>query len=282
MAARIKAEHAACLASQRDALKRALECGRLLLDARTSIQHGAWQAFVVKQCGLSPRTATRYCAIARAFDALPESAREEIIGFSLRKAMMRLVIEINTAADCRPEILPAVVEEVRKSVEPDTWPEDDPEEDHDAAFLDSIRVDVTEDFSERSLWDISNDITRRQEQKERRLESERERRGRRHDHLRERLHVVSRDDEEEEAPPQSAIDAAGGQLIREAEPGREEPDVLAVAVPFKIPDRWIERTVDSLEREVENCCKHHDRFTDEQQGRIVKAARALFERFGTK
>jgi len=57
------------------------------------------------------------------------------------------------------------------------------------------------------------------------------------------------------------------------EPGPEEPNVLKPRVPLQLPARMIETMVDSLERDVENCIKYHDRFCEGAFARLVRYTR---------
>lgn len=58
--AAIRREHEAASTAARSALDHALECGRLLAQAREGIAHGGWESFVRDRCGIAPRTARLY------------------------------------------------------------------------------------------------------------------------------------------------------------------------------------------------------------------------------
>lgn len=56
----INAHHRECLKSAGDAVHHALECGRLLCEAKAEIEHGQWTAWVEQYCDFSYRTARDY------------------------------------------------------------------------------------------------------------------------------------------------------------------------------------------------------------------------------
>lgn len=60
LAERINAEHAACMASARDAVARAIEVGRLLAEAKDQVRHGEWAAWVAENCSFGIRQAQKY------------------------------------------------------------------------------------------------------------------------------------------------------------------------------------------------------------------------------
>jgi hypothetical protein len=60
LAGQINAEHAACLASARDAVTRAIEVGRLLASAKGQVRHGEWAGWVEANCTFGLRQAQSY------------------------------------------------------------------------------------------------------------------------------------------------------------------------------------------------------------------------------
>jgi hypothetical protein len=90
MAAAIRREHEAAGAAASAALEHALECGRLLADARAAISHGGWERFVRDECGIAPRTARLYLRLDANRDRLPN--RQRVAGLTVREAA-RLLAE---------------------------------------------------------------------------------------------------------------------------------------------------------------------------------------------
>src|SRR5258707_562383 len=65
LAARIRAEHEAASDAFALGLQHAIAGGRLLLEARNEIEHGAWLLWLRERCGVPARTASRYMELAR-------------------------------------------------------------------------------------------------------------------------------------------------------------------------------------------------------------------------
>ena len=65
LATEINAEHEAALAAISRGMAHALKAGDLLLEAKASVPHGQWAAWLADNTGLSERTAQRYMQIAR-------------------------------------------------------------------------------------------------------------------------------------------------------------------------------------------------------------------------
>lgn len=60
LAARINREHAGVVEGLRQGLTHALQCGHLLTEARTELEHGEWMAWVEEHCEFKYRTAKNY------------------------------------------------------------------------------------------------------------------------------------------------------------------------------------------------------------------------------
>jgi hypothetical protein len=60
LASQINDEHAACVRSANDAVKRAIEVGRLLVRAKQAVPHGDFTVWVKANCTFRPRMAQRY------------------------------------------------------------------------------------------------------------------------------------------------------------------------------------------------------------------------------
>jgi hypothetical protein len=99
-------EHEAASAAARSALGHALECGRLLAQARQGIAHGGWESFVRDRCGIAPRTARLYLRLDANRERLAN--RQRAAGLTVREAA-RLLAEPRAVV---PEAV--VVAEVRR------------------------------------------------------------------------------------------------------------------------------------------------------------------------
>ncbi|MER8810433.1 DUF3102 domain-containing protein [Mesorhizobium australicum] len=64
IAVAINAAHDAVERSKREAIGHARECGRLLTEAKATVEHGKWAAWVGEQCAFSMRTAQLYMKAA--------------------------------------------------------------------------------------------------------------------------------------------------------------------------------------------------------------------------
>ena len=64
-AERIEAEHRAAIGAARTAIEHAVECGRLLIEAKAQIGHGGWLAWVEEHLTFGARQATKYMRLQR-------------------------------------------------------------------------------------------------------------------------------------------------------------------------------------------------------------------------
>lgn len=71
---RIRALHADAHRLADEAIDRAKEAGRLLLEAKRETPHGEWGKWVEANCGFTDRTARRYMRLYENREALPEGA----------------------------------------------------------------------------------------------------------------------------------------------------------------------------------------------------------------
>jgi hypothetical protein len=88
--AAIRREHAAATTAANAALGHALECGRLLAEARQGIEHGGWETFVRERCDIAPRTARVYLRLHANRERLAD--RQRVAGLTVREAV-RLLTE---------------------------------------------------------------------------------------------------------------------------------------------------------------------------------------------
>lgn len=94
----IRTEHEAASAAARSALEHALECGRLLAQARAEVPHGSWENYLSDTCGIAPRTGRLYLRLHAHRDRLGN--RQRVAGLTLREA-------VKLVADTRPEVVDA-------------------------------------------------------------------------------------------------------------------------------------------------------------------------------
>jgi hypothetical protein len=86
IAEQIRAEHAKVTASSRDAVRHAIEAGRLLLEAKAVVGHGGWGPWLTQNCDeVSPRTAQDYMRLAEHYGSNPQRAAD--LPTSIREAL---------------------------------------------------------------------------------------------------------------------------------------------------------------------------------------------------
>lgn len=105
LTAAIRREHEAASTAAQSAIEHALECGRLLAQARADIRYGAWESFVREHCGIAPRTARLYLQLDARRDRIAN--RQHVAGLTLREAA-RLVAEPKAKAPPQAEAEPVV------------------------------------------------------------------------------------------------------------------------------------------------------------------------------
>ncbi|WP_180982395.1 DUF3102 domain-containing protein [Methylocella silvestris] len=93
----INSEHRAATAAHEQAVRHAIECGRLLLEAKGGVTHGHWSKWVKQNCDFAMRTAQVYMRIAEHL-AGDEAKTQHAAHLSLRE----LLAEIERAANPPP------------------------------------------------------------------------------------------------------------------------------------------------------------------------------------
>lgn len=81
----IRREHEAASGAARTAIEHAMECGRLLAEARRGIAHGEWESFVRDRCGIPERTARVYLRLDANRERLAN--RQHVAGLTVREAV---------------------------------------------------------------------------------------------------------------------------------------------------------------------------------------------------
>jgi Protein of unknown function (DUF3102) len=92
LAQAIEREHLAAHQAARTALEHALECGRLLIEAKAQVGHGRWLAWVEEHLSFGPRQATNYLRLAREVPKLSEGNRQRVSDLSMRDALNQLAL----------------------------------------------------------------------------------------------------------------------------------------------------------------------------------------------
>lgn len=85
IASAINAAHAGVEAAKREGARYAVECGRLLAQAKDTVPHGGWDAWLRLNTTVSPRTAQLYMRIARHVEGDPAKA-QRVAGLTVREA----------------------------------------------------------------------------------------------------------------------------------------------------------------------------------------------------
>jgi Protein of unknown function (DUF3102) len=73
LAAEIEAAHQAATGAARSAVEHAIECGRLLIQAKASVAHGEWLPWIEANLTFGPRQAQKYMRLADRAEALPNA-----------------------------------------------------------------------------------------------------------------------------------------------------------------------------------------------------------------
>jgi hypothetical protein len=65
LAARIREGHEEVVSSMQQSLEHAMDTGEALLEAKSQVKHGEWQAWLWEHCDIPERTASRYMRLAK-------------------------------------------------------------------------------------------------------------------------------------------------------------------------------------------------------------------------
>ena len=88
LAKRINQEHQSCEESLKKGLNHALNCGKLLLEAKKLVQHGEWLPWIRDNCQFSERTAQVYMRVTCNVPLLEKTQR--VTDLSFREAVKLL------------------------------------------------------------------------------------------------------------------------------------------------------------------------------------------------
>lgn len=101
IASAINAAHAGVEAAKREGARYAVECGRLLMQAKETVPHGGWDAWLRLNTAVSPRTAQLYMRIARHVEGDPAKA-QRVADLSVREAAAEAAGEKRRAFTNKP------------------------------------------------------------------------------------------------------------------------------------------------------------------------------------
>lgn len=101
LAAEIVVEHEHAFGKAREALEHARRCGELLLQAKASIGHGKWSAWLTLNIGFGERTAQNYMQLARRWPAL-QAKSATVADLTLRGALQELRSDARAAKRTTP------------------------------------------------------------------------------------------------------------------------------------------------------------------------------------
>lgn len=85
IASAINVAYAGVEAAKREGARHAVECGQLLAQAKATVPHGSWDAWLRLNTKVSPRTAQLYMRIARHVEGDAKKA-QRVAGLSVREA----------------------------------------------------------------------------------------------------------------------------------------------------------------------------------------------------
>jgi hypothetical protein len=120
LAAQINAEHAACLAAASAAIGKAIDVGRLLVEAKAQVQHGEWAGWVEANCTFELRQAQNYMRAFAHRDEIEAQMRNGASHLtSLREAIAALAEP--KALEGEPDVLRRLREFLDVMASPD-WP----------------------------------------------------------------------------------------------------------------------------------------------------------------
>jgi hypothetical protein len=87
LAARANEEHRQCEQACKEGLQHALEAGRLLLEAKSKVEHGEWAKWLEEHCEFDERLAQKYMQVAKELPKLDEANTPRVADLSFRQAL---------------------------------------------------------------------------------------------------------------------------------------------------------------------------------------------------
>ncbi len=114
LASKIRAEHEAVHEAAMTTTRHAIECGNLLIAAKSGLPHGKWLPWLKEHCELSERTAQAYTRLARRFTELDDEKAQRVADLPVRQAMVAI-------ADQRAEQIPDILNRDDPPSEDEIW-----------------------------------------------------------------------------------------------------------------------------------------------------------------
>jgi hypothetical protein len=105
LARRINAEHDQVRNFAKAGLQRAIEAGRLLIEAKALVGHGNWLPWLQANCTVTARSAQTYMLVARQFTELDAAKCATVAHLSFRDALNQLSKAAIAVSAAGPEIL---------------------------------------------------------------------------------------------------------------------------------------------------------------------------------
>jgi hypothetical protein len=91
LAHQINAAHEACIQAAQDAVEKAIEVGRLLIEAKAKVQHGEWAEWVAGNCSFGLRQCQNYMRVFMQREVIDEQKRNGVSHLtSMREAVAAL------------------------------------------------------------------------------------------------------------------------------------------------------------------------------------------------
>lgn len=78
----------------------AVRAGHLLLQAKATVHHGDWEAWLTTNCVIAPRTARAYMRLAEKLSELPAPERQRVAVMPLREAIKAISTTAEAPARC--------------------------------------------------------------------------------------------------------------------------------------------------------------------------------------
>ena len=102
LADRINSEHVAVGEAAMTADQHAINCGNLLIEAKSGLARGQWLPWLKKNCDLSERTVQAYTRLARRYPKLDDEEAQRVADLPVRQAMVAI-------ADHQAEQIPDIL-----------------------------------------------------------------------------------------------------------------------------------------------------------------------------
>jgi len=104
LASQINAAHRKAEASTRHGMEKALEWGRLLMQAKQQREHGSWQQGIADHFEGSKQSAQRHMQPAKQYHELPQREAPRVTNLSLREAGKAISTTLTKAAQVSHEV----------------------------------------------------------------------------------------------------------------------------------------------------------------------------------